>query len=103
MESRARRASRSPRGLEMVQCRQRILCLLQANLAGRSALTTTSTSIRKNPSWPSLCVLFLEAHRQDCLCHWFSDLLFVAQPFLAGLPEDMTQPGRKLGNCKLIL
>src|SRR5439155_443338 len=37
----------------------------------------------------------VNVHRQQCLCHWLSDLVFVAQPFLAVLPEAMTQPGRK--------
>ncbi len=45
--------------------------------------------------------LRIEAHRQDssrriramegsCLCHWLSDLVFVAQPFLAVLPHATT-------------
>jgi len=44
---------------------------------------------------------FSEAHRQECLCHWLSDLVFVAQPFLAVLPQAATQHGRKLASYKL--
>src|SRR6266704_5702902 len=57
--------------------------------------------------------LRIEAHKQDssrriramegsCLCHWLSDLVLVAQPFLAVLPHATTQPGRKLAICKPI-
>ncbi len=32
-------------------------------------------------------------HWQECLCHWLPDLVFVAQPFLAVLPQATTQHG----------
>src|SRR6266478_3541457 len=35
-----------------------------------------------------------DKHRQDCLCHWLSDLVFVAQPFLAVLPQATTSTGK---------
>jgi len=38
---------------------------------------------------------FSEAHRQECLCHWLSDLAFVAQPFLAVLLQAKDSARRK--------